>query len=128
VVEDSVGGSVGLSLEAVKLRVLRPPSNELNCVERYAIPTPQKPLYYVCITGDMYVVYDSISTERGLPEVLARVEERLYDVLVGEESIADLLESVRDERVRHIIERQYVGYGVLEAFLQDPNVSPTSTS
>jgi type IV secretory pathway ATPase VirB11/archaellum biosynthesis ATPase len=123
VVEGPVGGSVGLSLEDVKLRVLRPPSNELSCVERYAIPTPQKPLYYVCITGDMYVVYDSISTERGLPEILAKVEERLYDVLVGEESIADLLESVRDERVRHIIERQYVGYGVLEAFLQDPNIT-----
>jgi hypothetical protein len=52
VVEGPVGGSVGLSLEDVKLRVLRPPSNELSCVERYAVPTPQKPLYYVCITGE----------------------------------------------------------------------------
>jgi len=114
---------VGIDSGVVKLRLLEPPSAEPSCVERYTVPSPQRAFYHVCITGDAYVVYDAIALEPKSSKLLAKVEERLYDVLVGEESIADLLEDIKDERVRHIIERQYIGYGVLEPFLLDPNVT-----
>jgi len=32
---------------------------------------------------------------------LRKVEEGLYDVLVGEESLSDFLERIKDDRIRH---------------------------
>ena len=93
-----------------------------SCIERYTIPSAQRQLYVVCITGDIYIVYDTITLDSEVLKSLSKIEERLYDVLVGEESLADLLEEVKDERFKHIIERQYTGYGVLEPFFLDQNI------
>jgi hypothetical protein len=43
--------SMSIDLESIKLRLLSPPAGELKCVERYIVPSPQKPLYSICITG-----------------------------------------------------------------------------
>ena len=114
---------MSIDIESVRLKLLRPPDTELICIEKYYVPSPQKPLYTVCITKDSYIVYDTIALDSTATRNLSKIEERLYDVLVGEESLEDLLEEIRDERFKHIVERQYTGYGELEPFLLDPNIT-----
>ena len=114
---------MSIDLESVKLKILRPPSTKLMCTETYKVPSAEKPLYTVCITGDSYIVFDTIIQDPVVMKELSKIEERLYDVLVGEESLVDLLEGIKDERIRHIVERQYTGYDVLEAFFLDPNIT-----
>ena len=106
----------------VKLKILKPSSKELSCIDLYNTPSHQKPLYTVCITEGLYIVFDSIIQDPGAIKEISKIEERLYDVLVGEESIIDLLEEIKDERLKHIVERQYTGYDVLEPFFLDPNI------
>ena len=113
---------MSIDLESVKLKLLRPPAAELSCIERYTIPSAQRQLYVVCITRDTYIVYDTITLDPEALKNLPKIEEKLYDVLVGEESLTDLVEEIEDERFKHIIERQYTGYGVLEPFFLDPNI------
>jgi len=115
---------MSIGLESIKLRLIKPPSHDLQCVERYAVPSVQKPLYRVCITkNSFYVVYDAVVEDSEALRKVTRVEEELYDVLVGEESLPDFLSRLGDERLRHIVERQYAGYGVLEPFFLDPNIT-----
>ncbi|MCC6054811.1 MAG: type II/IV secretion system ATPase subunit [Thermosphaera sp.] len=115
--------SMSIDLESIKLRLLTPPAGELKCVERYIVPSPQKPLYSICITGSTYVVWDSVAEDPVAVNELPRIEEKLYDVLVGDESLVDLIEEIKDERLKHIVEREYMGYGVLEPFLLDPSIN-----
>jgi type IV secretory pathway ATPase VirB11/archaellum biosynthesis ATPase len=113
---------VSIDLESIKLKLLKPPVTELSCIEKYSIPSPQRKLYVVCITEGNYIVYDVVTLDPVALKNLSKIEERLYDVLVGEESLTDLLDEVKDERFKHIIERQYAGYDVLEPFFLDPNI------
>ena len=108
---------MSIDLESIKLRLLTPPASELKCVERYIVPSPQKPLYSICITGSTYVVWDSVAEDPVAVNELPRIEEKLYDVLVGDESLVDLIEEIKDERLKHIVEREYMGYGALEYVL-----------
>ena len=113
---------MSIDLESIKLKLLKPPVTELSCIEKYNIPSPQRQLYVVCITEGNYIVYDVVTLDPMALKNLSKIEERLYDVLVGEESLTDLLDEVKDERFKHIIERQYAGYDVLEPFFLDPNI------
>ena len=113
---------MSIDLENVKLKVIKPPATKLECIETYSVPSAKKPLYTVCITRDLYIVFDTIVQDPVAMRELSKIEEKLYDVLVGEESLIDLLERISDERIKHIIERQYTGYDVIEAFFLDPNI------
>jgi flagellar protein FlaI len=113
---------VGIDFESVKLKILKPPSTKLACTETYSVPSKQKPLYTVCIASGSYIVFDTIVQDSLAMSEASKVEEKLYDVLVGEESLVDLLERISDERIKHIVERQFTGYDVLEAFFLDPNI------
>jgi type IV secretory pathway ATPase VirB11/archaellum biosynthesis ATPase len=113
---------VSIDFEAVKLKVLKPSTTKLPCIETYSVPSQQKPLYTVCITQGSYMVFDTIVQDPVAMREVSRIEEKLYDVLVGEESLVDLLEKISDERIKHIVERQFTGYDVLEAFFLDPNI------
>lgn len=113
---------MAIELESLKLKILRPPPIESKCIEKYLVPSPEKPFYTVCITRDQYIIWDTVSTDPVASREIPVIEERLYDVLVGDESLLDLIESIRDERLRHIVEREYTGYSLLEPFLLDPSV------
>jgi type IV secretory pathway ATPase VirB11/archaellum biosynthesis ATPase len=117
-----VASVVNIDVESMKLRIIKPPSNDLQCREVYYAPSRQKAFYTICITRDSYIVYDTVTQDPDAMKELHKIEEGLYDVLVGEESLSDFLERVKDDRIRHIIEREYVGYGVLEPFFLDPSV------
>ena len=113
---------MSIDIESIKLKLLKPPATELSCIERYTIPSTERQLYLVCITRDTYIIYDIIVLDSEALKNLSKIEKRLYDVLVGEESFTDLLEEIKDDRFKHIIERQYIGYDVLEPFFLDPNI------
>lgn len=107
----------------VKLRLLEKPWGDYKCIQEYTLPRSGDPLYYVCITSsNQYVVYDSVVVDPGLVKKVAELEDMFYDVLVGEESFVDWLEKIENPKLRHIVERQLVGYGVLEPFFMDPDV------
>lgn len=106
----------------VKIKLLWKPVNTDNCEEEYFIPSKNKPLYIVCINNGNYIVYDAVVRDPQAMEEIRKLEEKLYDFIVGEKSLVDLLDSIQDTRLKHIIERQFIGYGVLEAFLLDPNI------
>jgi len=87
-----MSNGLDIGLERIKLKLIKPPSRDLQCVERYAVPSVQKPLYRVCITKNgSYVVYDAVVEDPEVLKKVSRVEEELYDVLVGEESLPDFL-------------------------------------
>jgi len=107
----------------VKVKLLEQPSEGVECTEEYTIPRSGEPLYYVCISAGRYIVYDAITREQRLLRELSRIEDKLYDLIVGEEPFVESIEKIAvDPRLRHIIERQFVGYGLLEPFLMDPDV------
>ena len=111
--------SLGIKVE---LRLLEKPPSKVNCNEEYTFPEHGTPLYRVCVTSDSYIVYDTVVEDpRGVSE-LKKLEAKLYDILVGEEPLVERLGEIRDERLRHIVERQLLGYGVLEPFFMDPNI------
>ncbi|MGC8983266.1 MAG: type II/IV secretion system ATPase subunit [Desulfurococcaceae archaeon] len=108
--------------ERIKLGLLEPPVEKVECIDEYSVGPPGRAFYVVCISRGRYLVYDAIAGDPSARRELKKLEKRLYDVLVGEESITDLLDRVKDERLRHVVERQFLGYGVLEPFFLDPNV------
>lgn len=111
--------SLGLD---IKLRILNKPEVDYECKERYSIPRGSEPLYYVCITADMYIIYDALVTDPRSVEELKKLEEKLYDIIVSEYSLIDKLIEIKDPKLRHIVERQFIGYGVLEPFFLDPDI------
>lgn len=100
------------------LRILYPPV-ELKCVEQYDIGN----LYMVCITGNgEYLVFDKIT----LVEPVSKLEETAKEYLKGmltssEKDLAKIIERA-DKNIRHMLERQLFGYGVVEPLLLDENV------
>ena len=93
---------MSIDVESMKLRVIEPPSNDLQCREVYHVPSCQKAFYTVCITQGSYIIYDAITQDPDAMKELRKVEEGLYDVLVGEESLSDFLERIKNDRkLRH---------------------------
>ncbi|MEM0326862.1 MAG: hypothetical protein QW733_07530, partial [Desulfurococcaceae archaeon] len=41
----------------IKLRLLEKP-NDLSCAVEYSVPSLEEPLYRVCISNNLYVIYD----------------------------------------------------------------------
>ncbi|MEM4869903.1 MAG: type II/IV secretion system ATPase subunit [Desulfurococcaceae archaeon] len=105
----------------IKLRLLEKP-NDLSCAVEYSVPSSEEPLYRVCISNNLYVIYDVAVMDEKFIKEIEKLRDKLYDVIVGDVSISDFLDRIRDPRLKHIVERQYAGYGVLEAFLADPNI------
>lgn len=87
---------MSIDVESMKLRVIEPPSNDLQCREVYHVPSRQKAFYTVCITQSSYIVYDTITQDPDAMKELRKVEEGLYDVLVGGESLSDFLKKIKD--------------------------------
>lgn len=84
---------MAIELESLKLKILRPPPIESKCIEKYLVPSPEKPFYTVCITRDQYIIWDTVSTDPVASREIPVIEERLYDVLVGDESLLDLIDA-----------------------------------
>ncbi|MEM4487746.1 MAG: type II/IV secretion system ATPase subunit [Desulfurococcaceae archaeon] len=106
----------------IKLRILEKPGRIDNCIDQYTIPRAGPALYQVCIADNIYIVYDHILTDSKYVEDILKLEEELYDTIVGETPLAEKISKINDPRLRHIVERQFTGYGVLEPFLMDPDV------
>lgn len=106
----------------IRIKLLEKPQGIINCEEKYFIPSQNKPLYVACITKEYYTIYDAIIDDNQALSELKKIEEKLYDVVAGERSFIDLLDRITDVRLKHIIERQFTGYGLLEGFFLDPNI------
>ncbi|MEM0368534.1 MAG: ATPase, T2SS/T4P/T4SS family, partial [Desulfurococcaceae archaeon] len=106
----------------IRIRLLEKPRNIVNCSEKRLIPSRSKPLYIVCLTDDYYIIYDAIVDDKQALNELRKIEAKLYDVVIGEKSFIDLLDKISDIRLKQIIERQFIGYGVLEGFFLDPDI------
>jgi flagellar protein FlaI len=100
------------------VRFLQPPG-EIECVDKYEV----EGLYGVCITPSReYIIYDKVLAERGLGELEKSIQELLRSVITrGEREVSKLVESA-DPAVRHILQRQFFGYGVVEPLILDDNV------
>lgn len=100
------------------LKILYPP-RELNCVEQYSI----QEYYDACITNDrVLVVYDKALIGKTYGEIEKQAEEYLKGVLtLGERDLSKVVEKA-DVKIKHILERQLFGYGVLEPFFLDENI------
>ncbi|MEM4718311.1 MAG: hypothetical protein QXE81_06125, partial [Desulfurococcaceae archaeon] len=108
----------------IRLRVLEKPDN-VECIANYDIPINGPPVYKVCITLDgKYIVYDSISSEKGIYESIQKLERRLIDLLLESDDILGDLKRQKgiDKRLFIIVERQLTGYGLLEPLFQDPEI------
>ncbi|MEM1773417.1 MAG: type II/IV secretion system ATPase subunit [Desulfurococcaceae archaeon] len=106
----------------IRIKLLEKPRNIVNCSEKRLIPSRSKPLYIVCLTDDYYIIYDAIVDDKQALNELRKIEAKLYDVVIGEKSFIDLLDKISDIRLKHNIERQFIGYGVLEGFFLDPDL------
>ncbi|MEM3975551.1 MAG: ATPase, T2SS/T4P/T4SS family [Desulfurococcaceae archaeon] len=106
----------------VKLRLLEKPKGEFKCIEQYAIPRGGEPLYHVCITNDTYIVYDVVAADPKLLKEVSRLEKELYNIIVGDESLVERIGKIKDPKLRHVVERQFTGYGFLEPFFMDPDI------
>lgn len=106
-----------MSLKPV-LKILYPPS-ELKCAELYSI----QDYYDVCISQDRtLLVYDKALLGKTYGEIEKQAEEYLKGVLtLGEKDLSKIVERA-DPKIKHILERQLFGYGVLEPFFIDENI------
>jgi flagellar protein FlaI len=91
----------------------------VECIGRYDI----EGLYGVCVTsGGEYLVYDRVLAERDPADVERGVQELLRSVIArGEREVSRALQRA-DPAVRHVLERQFFGYGVVEPLMMDDNV------
>ena len=92
---------------------------EVECIDKYEV----EGLYGVCITPSReYLIYDKILAEHGLGELEKSVQDLLRSVITrGERELSRIIERA-DLTVKHILERQFFGYGVVEPFMLDDNV------
>lgn len=106
-----------MSLKPV-LRILYPPV-ELKCDEQYDV----EDLYTVCITeSGEHVVFDKVALTEPVSVLEERAKEYLKGILTtGEKDLAKVVEKA-EKSIRHILERQLFGYGVVEPLLMDENV------
>ena len=100
------------------VRFLQPPEG-VECADRYGV----EELYEVCITpAGEYIVYDRVLASYGLGDLERRVQELLRSVVArGEREVSKVLQRA-DPTVRHVLERQFFGYGVIEPLMMDDNV------
>lgn len=103
-----------------KPRLLLPPQN-VSCDEVYSLYKDGVELYKVCISEGTYIVYDAFCDNMKCLEH-DHLREILMDIAISEEPLEKGLEQIKDLRLRHLVERQLLGYGVLEPFLIDDNV------
>lgn len=97
------------------LRVLEPPPEDVACEVTYTI----EDRYGVCIHGNNYHVYD---LEPPAPEKKEEIEKKVAEMLVTEDVLpSEIIESIPD-KYRYMIERQFIGYGVLDPFFRDPDI------
>ncbi|MEM1642720.1 MAG: hypothetical protein QXI85_08045, partial [Desulfurococcaceae archaeon] len=96
-----------------------PPPRTIECTAQYDL----EDLYTVCITPKReYIVYDKVVATQPLEVIEKKAEEYLREVFTaGERDIAKVIEKA-EKPVRHLLERQLFGYGVLEALIMDENV------
>ncbi|MEM1879278.1 MAG: type II/IV secretion system ATPase subunit, partial [Desulfurococcaceae archaeon] len=96
-----------------------PPPRTIECTAQYDL----EDLYTVCITPKReYIVYDKVVAAQPLEVIEKKAEEYLREVFTaGERDIAKVIEKA-EKPVRHLLERQLFGYGVLEALIMDENV------
>ncbi|MDK6028685.1 type II/IV secretion system ATPase subunit [Ignisphaera sp. 4213-co] len=100
------------------IRMLYPPK-ELKCVDSYEI----EDLYIACITFDKrYVVFDKTVGIEPLTVLESKAESYLKNILVSRERDFSKVISQAEKPIRHILERQLFGYGVVEPMLMDENV------
>ncbi|MEM1696143.1 MAG: type II/IV secretion system ATPase subunit [Desulfurococcaceae archaeon] len=96
-----------------------PPPRTVECTAQYDL----EDLYTVCITPKReYIVYDKVVATQPLEVIEKKAEEYLREIFTaGERDIAKVIEKA-EKPVRHLLERQLFGYGVLEALIMDENV------
>lgn len=114
------GVVMGLELE-IRLRLLKP-IPDINCEVTYSIARNGIKLYNVCIGGGKYVVWDSIFEDPDYSKKIESLEKKLYDIVVSEAALVDGISKIGDHRLRHIAERQFFGYGILEPFFMDSHI------
>lgn len=109
---------------SLKLRLLNPSKYTQCSGHSYYIEKNSVKLYRVCIDDNTYMVYDLIFDDPRSREKIKDLEDKLYDLIVNEEPILEpeKLYKIGDPILRHIVERQLFGYGVLEPLFIDDNV------
>jgi flagellar protein FlaI len=92
---------------------------EVECIDKYEV----EGLYGVCVTPSKeYIIYDKVLTERDLSDLEKSVQELLRSVITrGEREVSGVIERA-DVAVKHILQRQFFGYGVVEPLILDDNI------
>ena len=101
-----------------KIRFLTPPEKAV-CIDEYDVAD----LYRVCITPSKeYVIYDKVLVSQKLSDVEKSVQELLRSVVTrGEREVSKAIEKA-SAVVKHVLERQFFGYGVVEPLILDDNI------
>lgn len=99
----------------VKLALLRKP--DAKCEDTYRLEE-----YVVCISGDMYLVYDSVAEDPNIDLLISSVEHKIVNLLTEKDFTPEEVINAVDERFRYVLKRQYYGYGMLEPFFKDKDV------
>lgn len=100
------------------VRFLLPP-REVMCIDEYDV----EKLYSVCITPSKdYIIYDKVLTQRNFSDLEEDIQELLRSVVSrGERDVSKIIEKA-DLTVKHILERQFFGYGLIEPLMLDDNI------
>ncbi|MEM1695994.1 MAG: type II/IV secretion system ATPase subunit [Desulfurococcaceae archaeon] len=101
----------------VRLTLLRKPPS-ITCDEKYNVGKD----YEVCISGDKYYVYDIVSEDPNIGATISNIELLLSRMLSEEKVTPDEMLSSIEERYRHIVQRHYYGYGLLDPLFIDDNI------
>ena len=91
----------------------------VECTDMYEV----EGIYGVCITPSReYIIYDKVLGERSLSELEKSIQDLLRSVITrGEKEVSKIIEKA-DPAVKHILQRQFFGYGVVEPLILDDNV------